>query len=140
MQIAMYRGPAKTAWFQIVHWVICIGTRSRYSHCEIVIRGDCYTCSERDGGVRGKKIDLYSGHWDVYDIPGGREAEDAALRWFAEHHGEGYDWRGILRFVLPWIKNHERRWFCSEACAAALGIPEPHRITPQGLLDHFLQD
>jgi hypothetical protein len=32
----------------------------------------------------------------------------------------GYDWNGIARFVLPWMKEHRADWFCSEAVVAAL--------------------
>lgn len=30
------------------------------------------------------------------------------------HAGAGYDRAGVLRFVLPFVKEHPRDWFCSE--------------------------
>jgi hypothetical protein len=119
---------------RFLHALICAVTRSSYSHCELVIDGLCYTSSNRDGGVRAKRIDLTTGAWDVFPITGDREA---ALRWFREHYRECYDWIGALRIALPFLPNHARKWFCSEAVGAALGLPQPERITPQSLLDHF---
>jgi len=37
------------------------------------------------------------------------------------------------RFVLPWVRDSEKGWFCSEAIAAALGWAEPWRFGPNGL-------
>ena len=36
------------------------------------------------------------------------------------------------RFVLPWLADSERGWFCSEALGAALRCPEPWRLGPNG--------
>ena len=82
MQLALYKGPAPTIWSKVVNWAICgfdtvrqsVRGRAlvlvRHSHCELVIGGKCYSASDRDGGVRGKAIDLDSGHWDVFEIDG----------------------------------------------------------------------
>ena len=40
---------------------------------------------------------------------------------------------GNVRFVLPWLADSERGWFCSEAMAAALRLKEPWRFGPNGL-------
>jgi endogenous inhibitor of DNA gyrase (YacG/DUF329 family) len=132
MKLAMYKGPAKTVLHRLLHWVICVFTASRYSHCELVIDGWCWTSSNRDGGVRCKAIDLTSSAWDVFEISGDALA---ARDWFVAHRGEGYDWLGVLRFLLPFLPNSRTRWFCSESCAAALGLPNPQSITPQRLLE-----
>ena len=120
MKLAMYKGPATGLFHIIAHWFTCLWTMSRYSHCELVFGEPdrfgmslCASSSGRDGGVRFKNIDLGSGRWDVFDIGGD---EEAASRWVIEHVASGYDWFGLLWFVLP-IKvfNNPRRWFCSEA-------------------------
>lgn len=132
MQLALYKGPADDLAHKIGHAAVCLLTGSKYSHVELVINGICWTSSARDGGVRGKAIDLTSGRWDVHPITGD---EDRARAWFSAHNLENYDWAGVLRFALPFLPQRENQWFCSEACAAALGLPNPENYTPQSLLD-----
>lgn len=127
MKVALYKGPAKDWRHKVAHWAVCVATRSPYSHCELVIGGVCWSASARDGGVRGKVIDLQSGRWDVFPIEGD---EAAALAWFLAHKGQRYDWAGVARFALPFLPNSADRWFCSEALAAALGRPWPERFIP----------
>ena len=136
MQIAMYKGPPRDdSGHKIGHALTCWWTKSIYSHCELVINDVCYSASARDGGVRSKMIDLASGRWDVFALPDATpQAELQALRWFAMHDGQPYDWGGLLGFVLPFRTHRTRRWFCSEAVAAALELPKPERMTPQLLL------
>jgi hypothetical protein len=115
----------------LVHWGITTWTRSRYSHCELFIDGICYSASDRDGGVRGKIIDLDSGKWDVYDIDGDAEY---AKQWFLDRiNKHRYDYAGVLRFVFPWIKIDPNKWFCSEACAEALKLHRPETYSPEDL-------
>lgn len=134
MQLALYKGPPSDPIHWLTHVATCAATLSRYSHCELVIEGICYSASARDGGVRAKRIDLNSGRWDVIEING----DDAfALEWFRSHIGAEYDWTGALRFLFPILRHRRGLWFCSEACAAALGLPSPWRWTPGGLARHF---
>lgn len=83
-----------------------------------------------DGGVRVKCMALDPAHWDVIDIPGD---ENAAWAWVAEHKGEGYDLLGLLGFVARVLGQDQRRWVCSEAVAAMLGIPDAWRFDPCSL-------
>lgn len=136
MKLALYRGPASDLAHRIAHWAVCAFTGSPYSHCELVIDGVCWTSSTRDGGVRGKAIDLYSGRWDVIDLGAGYDA-GAARAWFRAREGQRYDWAGVFRFALPFLPQRSRQWFCSEACAAALGLPRPHTFTPASLAAHL---
>ena len=55
-----------------------------------------------------------------------RSAVESAL------DGAPYDLMGNVRFVLPWLSDSERGWFCSEALGAALGWKEPWRYGPNG--------
>lgn len=138
LQIAFYKGPADDWLHKLAHFAVCIFTLSRYSHCELVVHGTCVSASARDGGVRAKQIDLASGKWLVVDIAdpyGDREA--MAWDWFACHAGHRYDWAGIARFVLPFLPHRKDQWFCSEACAEALGLSSPEDWTPGKLANRF---
>jgi len=136
MQLALYRGPVGKPldWRGLKAWgshlAICLRTLSRHSHAELCINGTCYSASVRDHGVRSKRIDLASGRWDVYALPGADEA--AALAWFARHKGQHYDWPGIVAWVLP-VRQHAQRWTCFEAVGAMLGLPRPHRLHARAL-------
>jgi hypothetical protein len=132
MKLALYKGPAQDWRHKLAHWAVCTFTGSIYSHCELVIHGVCWSSSARDGGVRGKVIDLASGRWDVVDVhPSVDEAR--ALAWFQAHAGQAYDWAGVLRFALPVLPRRADQWFCSEACAAATGIPCADDLQPHDL-------
>jgi hypothetical protein len=122
--IALYRGPASHWWDRFRDACVCVWTFSRYSHAELVIDGVCYSSSPRDGGVRGKQIDLKSGRWDVYPVT---IDVARAQRWYLEHYGQPYDWTGAARFALPFLKHRPQKWFCFESVAAAIGLPRPHR-------------
>ena len=73
------------------------------------------------GGVRFKRVVLDPGHWDVHRL----DCDPIrAAKWFKAREGQLYDWQLILGF-MAWIIPHKaRRWTCSEACAAALGVRE----------------
>lgn len=115
-------------------WLIQLLTWSRFVHVELAVAHGpgwalVWSSSSRDGGVRLRRIDVRPEAWesvDIADHPG-------ALAWFAAHEGQRYDWLGVARFVLPFIPQGRRRWFCSEAVAAALGLPRPHKWTPADL-------
>lgn len=135
MKVAFYLGrKAENPKAKFFDRLTCAWTKSRYSHCELVIDGLCYSSSKRDGGVRAKQINLDSGHWHVFDVKGDAEA---AKQWFREHFGARYDVAGLFGFVLPWRTHNPDRWFCSEACAAALKIPEPWQLSPGDLFNHL---
>jgi len=136
MKLALYKGPAQDLAHKIAHWAVCTFTGSDYSHCELVINGVCWSASARDGGVRGKVIDLHSGRWDVIDLPPQLD-ETAALAWFKDHDGLPYDWAGVMRFAIPFLPQRSKQWFCSEACAAAMGISRAHELTPETLAQMF---
>ena len=86
---------------------------------------------EVGSGVRLKRIDYDSGHWDFIDLP--PSMEPYARDWFERNAGAPYDLMGNVRFVLPFLPDSERGWFCSEALGAALGWREPWRFGPNGL-------
>lgn len=133
VQLYFYKGPASDKWHQLAHKLICWFTGSPYSHVELTIDGTSYSASARDNGVRGKVIDLSTGRWDVVTLQLDPAQEMDALEWFGEHMGQRYDYAGVFRFVIPYLPQRSKQWFCSEACAAALGLTDPSDWTP-GLL------
>jgi len=131
LQLAFYKGPPADRWHSLSHRLTCFVTGSVYSHVELVINGLCWSASPRDGGVRSKQVDLTSGRWDVITLtPVNQKTESDALDWFRQHQGQGYDWAGVLRFVLPFLPQRSDQWFCAEAVAAALGLAHPAYWTP----------
>lgn len=148
MKLAMYKGPPDGFWHTVGHEATCLWTCSEYSHAELVFSDAprhgqhlCASASARDGGVRFKRIDLSSGRWDVYDLPGfDAFDEQYARQWFKDHEGLPYDYFGLGWFVLPIDElNDPARYFCSEAIAAALRMRKPHKHHPQRLLTAALK-
>lgn len=115
--LALYKGKG-----QLFNRLIRLWTGSIYSHCEIVMPdGRWLSASAMDGGVRAKRIEQKPQHWELIPVPW------ANARWieevFARHQGKGYDWAGIFLSQLLGSGLHsERRMFCSEFCAVALGF------------------
>ena len=130
MKVAFYKG-RKRLFNKLTSWWL----RGPYSHCELILEDSefgslCASSSFMDGGVRVKVIALDPEHWDVIDVDG-----DAAFarQWLNDHAGEGYDTLGLIGFIARVIKQDKRRWFCSEAVAAMLQIPDPWRFDPCNL-------
>lgn len=101
--------------------VISIFTLSKYSHCEIVFsNGECWSSSSREGGVRGKYIEL-GDHWDVFELIG--DFNEAAIKyWFMSNDGDLYDWFGAVGSLFHIDLSSEDKKFCSYACAIVLGV------------------
>ena len=128
VQLALYKAPGEWTNAFIRWW-----TGSPYSHCELIINGTCYSSSVRDGGVRGKTMALPSDKWDIIDLPWADAG--AAQEWFNRHAGERYGWHDLLLCQLLGMRRDARGAFCSEACAAALGLPDPTGYSPASLRD-----
>jgi hypothetical protein len=45
---------------------------------------------------------------------------DTLLPWLHKEEGSPYDYLGVLRFALPFLRWSKDRWFCSGLVAAAL--------------------
>jgi hypothetical protein len=113
---------------RLVRW----WTRSTYSHVELVFpTGHAASSSYMDGGVRFKVIDFDPASWDFVELP--RAFERQAWEWFEAHRGQPYDLLGNLHFVISPVADDKKKWFCSEAVAAALGMPDPWRFDPGAL-------
>ena len=128
LRAAFYKGThagLPGVYNRLVRW----WTRSPYSHAELVFDdGQAASSSAMDGGVRFKAIEFDPALWDFVPVPAG--LAPAARAWFAEHSGQAYDLLGNLHFVISAVGDDKRKWFCSEAVAAALGMPDPERFDP----------
>ena len=125
--LALYKGKGKVGNALIRWW-----TRSPYSHCELVVNGVCYSSSLMDKGVRSKVIDLKPDHWDLVALPGVTESE--VLAYFEKTKGQKYSWLDlILSQIFNWNHDEDGAAFCSDWCAAALGIPNPTMHSPKTL-------
>lgn len=127
LRAAFYKGThagLPGVYNRLVRW----WTRSPYSHVELILPFAAASSSAMDGGVRYKTIDFDPALWDFVNLPDG--LADGAETWFNKHYGEPYDYLGNVHFVLSPIGGEKGRWFCSEAVAAALGMPNPERFDP----------
>lgn len=136
MKIAFYKAtrPGLEGIFNVlVRW----WTKGPYSHCELILEEYldgtvlCGSASQLEGGVRLKRMALNPERWDVLTAPLGNR--ETALGWFKQHQGAGYDYLGLLGFLARPVTGHQRRWFCSEAVGAALGLAESWRFCPNTL-------
>ena len=139
MKVAFYKGTLP-GWRGWMSRLVRFADRGAYSHCEVVFSdGLCASASWLDGGVRFKQINFKPGHWDFVDISADVEEEARVRKWFAEHTGCRYDLPGSFGVVFRVFPQSADRYFCSEAAAAALGLPEAWRIGPN-LLAAFLKN
>jgi hypothetical protein len=79
--------------------------------------------------------------WILVNIPATPEQEELARKKALEmsEEGAGYDWRGLLRFVIPWVKDSPVNYFCSETSVIVLNaamltiIDRPWTVSPNRL-------
>jgi hypothetical protein len=134
MKAAFYKGThagVPGIYNRLVRW----WTRSPYSHVELIFfdggpddDSQAASASYMDGGVRFKWFTFVPALWDFVDLPD--HLALPALRWFDDHEGDAYDLVGNVHFVFSPVGDDKRKWFCSEAVAAALGMPDPARFDP----------
>ena len=126
---------AKIAFYKakgnIVDKAIRLWTRSKYSHCEIVIGENWYSSSPRDNGVRAKQIVDDHGSWDFIETDIGINKLNEV---YLKYKGSGYDFLGILLcMILPLKRDNNKKVTCSEFCAEVLGCSEPEMYSPERL-------
>lgn len=140
--LALYKGrksgrSPKALAMRFADWVIRKATRGQYSHCEIVVeayRGlfECYSASLRDGGVRCKVMRLPESKWDLIELKNPNQAVSRLNSVYQRTKGAPYDFRGVLGVVLGFGQS-DKKWFCSEWCAAVMGFANPSRLSPNDL-------
>lgn len=124
--------------FRFFDEVIRLFTHGKYSHCEVVMPNfekdgdllfECYSASNRDGGVRLKLMPLPVERWDLIKV----NVNPALLRlYFKQTKGSRYDMLGAIGVVLP-VGENKHKYFCSEWCAGAIGLANPHKYSPNSL-------
>lgn len=126
LRVAFYKG-SETLFGKMIRW----WDRGPYSHCELVFSDGAWATSYIRRGVVIQHRNVDSSQWDFIELPDHLEAP--ARKWFEEHNGKSYDFVGLVRFVLGFIAPSRDKWFCSRACADALGMTEGWREGPNGL-------
>jgi len=116
LKVIFYKGPGKALDKAIRWW-----TGSPYSHCELLFPDGriFYSDGWNDSGVR-YSVNYNLVNWDSITLPISTEVLRHLQNWCDEKVGQGYDWTGVIRFVVPFMPQSDRRWFCSELCGAAL--------------------
>ena len=96
-------------------WITRKITRGIYSHCEIAypLPSGGYAC--------------YSSSIPLETVPASHLGEV-----WRSARGKKYDWSGAIGTVLK-IRQSENKWFCSEFCAAVMGIDDGWRFSPNDL-------
>ena len=144
--LASYKGrktghDAKACLARLADGLVRLATGGLYAHCEIAIllsdgQYRCFSASLRDGGVRTKLMPLPSDKWDLIQLP--EKAAVSAASLYARTQHAGYDLLGTIG-VLAGFGDDPDRWFCSEWCAAAVGLEQPARYSPTSLADAVLK-
>ncbi len=101
-----------------------------YSHGELIFSDRMTGSSWAKGGVAVRQYPearYRTGAWDFYSLPD--NLEPAARKWFVDHAGEKYDMLGPARFAIGIVRQTANRWYCHEATAEALGLPDSWRWT-----------
>lgn len=127
-QLAFYKGEYGNFWDKF----ICLVTRSKYSHIEVIFDNyRSWSSSPRDGGVRQIIFD-HTNRWDLLECPSISE------KLFIQEKGKKYDWTGLLApvFQIEFFSAKDK-WFCSEIVAEALGLSDSWRYTPQDLFNMY---
>lgn len=143
--LGFYKGREGSFIHRMIGRVTRLATRGQYSHVEMFIGPVTYdsfaigySSSALDGGVRWKNIFVKKGNWDLVEVDA---SADLAVKFFSRHLQKKYDYAGILLSHVFALNRHTKnRWFCSEICAAALGIARPQAISPQLLYDVFTRN
>lgn len=126
MKIAFYKGKGMWADSLIRWW-----TKGPYSHCELVFTDGVWGTAFYQGGLLLRPRTVADTDWDYVDLPASLEAD--ARKWFEQHKGKAYDYLGLARFVFGFLHPSRDKWFCSRACADALGMTDGWREDPNGL-------
>ena len=139
MKIACFIGDhAKDDILTRIGWagtrIVQKGSFQRVTHVEAILEEHddgtvtIGSASLRDGGVRVKTVKLNPDHWIIIDVPSWDVQQ--AQRWFADHAGEGYDWRGAFVSWLPFTWNREKEHFCNEAVGESVDMVDPDIYGP----------
>lgn len=108
-------------------------------HCEFALP-DGRRFGARPGGTRF----YHSGFGaDREILLPAQVSPEALLPWLQREYGSAYDYLGVFRFALPFLRESKDRWFCSEHVAAALRDltgwqVEPAKARPATIYVHLV--
>lgn len=125
MKIAFYRA-AHGNW--IDRLIDRLSGERGYSHSELIFSDgvpfssttrdpsiDPFTGKMKSDGTRFKWISYKPERWAMLDLPVSVVQEQAIRRKAESMLGARYDYRGVMRFVLPFVPQGRREYFCTEA-------------------------
>jgi len=70
--------------------------------------------------------------WEIYEMEKDEEYIKSRIEMAEELCGSGYDWWGIVGFIMPFGKlNSKHKWYCSEVCWYILTANWMKRISPR---------
>lgn len=100
--------------------LISLWTLGKYSHCEILYDGFCYSSSGPDNGVRKKEF-VITDEWDILELSYNYNEDISKLHdFYNESVGSKYDWIGLFfKFILN-KEYPNKKYYCSEWCAICL--------------------
>jgi hypothetical protein len=92
------------------------------NHVELLFSDGMSGTSDVVKGICFYRLNYLPENWIAIDIPCTPEEEAEVRKFFeVDEKGCGYDMRGIVfAQVFPWGIESKDKWFCSEACVAAL--------------------
>lgn len=130
--------------FDIGATIIKKGTKSDYSHCELVFRGHTYSSSIPDKGVRCKTIEevyVHPENWTFIPLPWANA--QAIIEFYQRTKGQRYSWGGIILCQFFNFRVSVPGYFCSEWVIAALvngiGVPmNPQLYSPEDVRTYCL--
>jgi hypothetical protein len=107
--------------------LVCFVRGGDSAHCEASDRWEqeshsCVSSSFLDHGVRRKLLVLAPDKWRIYEI---QEPTETVADWYRKNAGKGYDLLGLLGFFVRRISGEPNKYFCSEAVASMLRLPNP---------------
>lgn len=136
IKIAFYKAEGN-----LVDKLIRVWTRSKYSHCELLLPdGRMFSSDGWDNGKVRYTSNYNLDNWDflTLDI---KECElNTLISWCDHKVNLKYDWLGVFRFIIPFIKQDPERWFCSELICSGLkfigrinSTINSYRVSPKDL-------
>ena len=132
VKLALRKNDTRLASRAIQWW-----TNSIYSHCELVVNGVSYSSSAMDGGVRGKVIAMDSDKWDFIELP--LVTAESVIDYFKLTDDYKYGWGGLITSQLFNLNRTDKEaTFCSQWCAAAIGLPNAASYSPASLAELVL--
>lgn len=83
--------------------------------------GQCFSAASRGGkiGVRlapANEVLKNPKRWRYIEVKVDAERLSIAIEQANRVMGAGYDWWGIISFLIPIVKQRDKKWFCSELC------------------------